>query len=192
ELVIGWTLAFASLGGILVTEVYNLIVAAAQTPGYLPHIPFPEGHDPANVAWRYTLLTGLIPGALILLLMPFGPESRGWSGRERRGWWGRKRAGTRRRPRSAGLSAPDPRRTTIVTALPSACASAAALGALQLTPPVISTGLPDLAGRQAELGKREAGLKTDRENLAKNKAELAKQTGEGAAAGKARIAQSEA
>ncbi|HJZ59307.1 MAG TPA: MFS transporter, partial [Gemmataceae bacterium] len=184
ELVIGWTLAFASLGGILVTEVYNLIVAAAQTPGNLPHIPFPEGHDPANVAWRYTLLTGLIPGALILLLMPFVPESRVWSER--------KRAGTLRRPRFAELFAPELRRTTIVTALLSACAYAAAFGALQLTPPVISTGLPDLAGRQAELGKREAGLKTDRENLAKNKAELAKQTGEGAAAGKARIAQSEA
>src|SRR5262249_37657493 len=39
ELVIGWTLAAASLGGILVTEVYNLIVEAARHDR-LPAIPF--------------------------------------------------------------------------------------------------------------------------------------------------------
>ncbi len=67
EMVIGWTLATASLGGILVTEAYNLIVEAAKTPGTLISLPFPEGHLPENVAWRFTLLTGLIPGAAILL-----------------------------------------------------------------------------------------------------------------------------
>src|SRR5213079_3799669 len=43
ELVIGWTLATASLGGILVTEAYNEIVELAKN-GLLPSIPFPEGH----------------------------------------------------------------------------------------------------------------------------------------------------
>src|SRR4051794_12762746 len=65
ELVIGWTLATASLGGILVTEAYNLIVDAAKTPGVLPALPFPDGHHVENTAWRFTLLTGLVPGAAI-------------------------------------------------------------------------------------------------------------------------------
>src|SRR4051794_20884203 len=36
EIVIGATLATSSLGGIFVTEAYNLIVEAARTPGTLP------------------------------------------------------------------------------------------------------------------------------------------------------------
>src|SRR5205807_4591122 len=39
ELVIGWTLATASLGGILVTEAYNLIVDG-QKHALLPALPF--------------------------------------------------------------------------------------------------------------------------------------------------------
>src|SRR5947209_8357708 len=52
EIIIGATLATASLGGILVTEAYNLIVEAARTPGVLPAFPFPDGHLADNVAWR--------------------------------------------------------------------------------------------------------------------------------------------
>ncbi|MBX9625839.1 MAG: MFS transporter [Gemmataceae bacterium] len=172
ELAIGWTLACASLGGIFVTEVYNAIVAAAKTPGALPAISFPAGHDPANVAWRYTLLTGLVPGLLILLLMPFVPESRVW--RER------KRAGTLRRPSFGALFAPDLRRTTIVTALLSACAYAAAFGALQMTPLQIAPGLPDLAERQAKVADRGKELKAI-------EGTLKGQTEENAKAGQARL-----
>jgi MFS family permease len=143
ERAIGWTLATASLGGILVTEVFNEIVAAART-GHLPALPvaFPSGHDPANVAWRYTLLTGLVPGALILLLMPFVPESRVWA--ERR------RAGTLRRPSFGELFAPGLRRTTVVTTVLSACGYAAAFGALQLTPLQMVPGLPGVAAVRKE------------------------------------------
>jgi len=147
ELAIGWTLATASLGGILVTEVYNGIVEAARTPGRLPELPFPNGHLPDNVAWRYTLLTGLIPGALILLLIPFVPESRVWAER--------KRAGTLQRPSFGELFSPGLIRTTLVTTVLSACGYAAAFGALQLTPLQIAPGLPALAARQAEVGKLE-------------------------------------
>ncbi len=135
ELAIGWTLACASLGGILVTEVYNGIVELART-GALPALPvaFPTGHDPANVAWRYTLLTGLVPGALILVLLPFVPESRVWLER--------KRAGALRRPNFGELFAPALRRTTLVTTVLSACGYAAAFGALQLTPLQMVPGLP--------------------------------------------------
>ena len=45
ELVIGWTLATASLGGILVTEVYNAIVEARASTAMLPSFRFPEGHN---------------------------------------------------------------------------------------------------------------------------------------------------
>ena len=140
EQAIAWTLATASLGGILVTEVYNLILEASKTPGTLPDISWPVGHDPANVAWRFTLLTGLIPGALILVLLPFVPESRVWAEK--------KRAGTLRRPKFSELFAPELRRTTIVTTLLSACGYAAAFGALQLTPLQIAPGLPDIVAKQ--------------------------------------------
>lgn len=175
ELAIGWTLACASLGGIFVTEVYSAIVEAAKTPGTLPAITFPAGHDPNNLAWRYTLLTGLVPGLLILLLMPFVPESRVW--RER------KRAGTLRRPSFGELFTPALLRTTLVTALLSACAYAAAFGALQMTPSQIAPGLPDMAPKTAEIASRG-------KDLAKLKAAVEKQSGEDAKAGKARIAES--
>ncbi len=145
ELAIGWTLATASLGGILVTEVFNVIVASAKA-GTLPALPiaFPEGHDPTNLAWRYTLLTGLIPGALILFLLPFVPESRVWLER--------KRAGTLRRPNFGELFSPALLRTTLVTAGLSACGYAAAFGALQLTPLQMVPGLPAVAEVRKEHG----------------------------------------
>ncbi len=129
EMAIGWTLACASLGGIFVTEVYNVIVAhVRENPAGISWLPVPVA------AWRYTLLTGLIPGALILLLMPFVPESRVWAEK--------KKAGTLQRPRFRELFAPELRRTTIVTTLLSACGYAAAFGALQLTPLQMAPGLP--------------------------------------------------
>jgi MFS family permease len=143
ELAIGWTLACASLGGILVTEVFNLIVAQARAGG-LPAVPWPTRHDPANVAWRFTLLTGLIPGLLILVLLPFVPESRVWLER--------KRAGTLRRASFGELFAPALRRTTVVTTVLSACGYAAAFGALQLTPLQMAPGLAALDPVKKENG----------------------------------------
>src|SRR5215212_5416024 len=52
ELAIGWTLATASLGGILVTEVYNLIVQHAAD---LPALPVGGSPETQHAAWRYTL-----------------------------------------------------------------------------------------------------------------------------------------
>lgn len=140
EMVIGWTLATASLGGILVTEAYNAIVEAAAH-GMLPEISF-GGHLRENVAWRYTLLTGLIPGAAILLLMPFVPES---------GVWKRKKQeGTLKRASFRELFSPTLRRTTIATTILSACGYAAAFGAIQLTPLQIVAGLPDIVAMTPE------------------------------------------
>ena len=140
EAAIGWTLACASLGGIFVTEVFNEIVAFLKE--YPEGVSWLSSLGIAPAAWRYTLLTGLIPGALILLLMPFVPESRAW--REK------KLSGTLKRPRFGELFAPELRKTTIVTTLLSACGYAAAFGALQLTPLQMVPGLPAVAEVQKE------------------------------------------
>jgi MFS family permease len=145
EIVIGWTLATASLGGLLVTAVYQAIVQASRTPGTLPAMPFPSGHLADNVVWRITLLTGLIPGAAILLLMPFVPESRVWKRR--------KEEGTLKRPSIGELFSPGMRRATLVTTILSACGYAAAFGALQMTPPHIVPGLPGIAEKNEEARK---------------------------------------
>src|SRR5438105_137217 len=122
EKIIGWTLATASLGGILVTAVYKWIVSNA---GDLPALPVGSGFNP-HAAWRYTLLTGLIPGAMILLMLPFVPESMVWKAR--------KQAGTLKRPSILELFSPALVRATVVTTILSACGYAAAFGALQMTP----------------------------------------------------------
>lgn len=142
EKAIAWTLATASLGGILVTEVFIQIKGIANE---LPALPVPEGSN-AHAAWRYTLLTGLIPGALILGLLPFVPESPVW----RR----KKQEGTLGRPSFGELFAPALRRTTLVTTVLSACGYAAAFGALQLTPPAIVQGVPTVAAQTVEFDEK--------------------------------------
>ena len=139
ELAIGWTQAFASVGGLLVTGANQLAVSYADS---LPMIPVRPPLDP-NASWRYTLITGLVPGLLILVLLPFVPESRVWLQR--------KRAGTLARPSFGQLFTPALRRTTLVTATLSACAYAAAFGALQLTPAQVVPGLPTLAEERKAL-----------------------------------------
>jgi MFS family permease len=148
EKVIGWSLAAASLGGILVTEVYTYLVSIAAD---LPALPVGGAAETQHAAWRYTLLTGLIPGAAILLLLPFVPESQAWLIK--------KRAGTLRRARFRELFAYDLLRTTLVTTILSACGYAAAFGALQLTPLQIAPGLPDMAELQKETAALQARAK---------------------------------
>lgn len=151
ELAIGWTLAFASVGGILVTEVFNAINGHLKAnPTGLPALPVPEGLN-AHAPWRYTLLTGLVPGAIILLLMFFVPESRVWAER--------KRAGTLKRPSLGELFTPQLRRTTIVTTILSACAYAGAFGALQLGPLVMAAAVPEVKDHPAAVAKVTADKK---------------------------------
>src|SRR5262249_32706778 len=86
ELVLGYTQAFASVGGLLVTAAnYFAVQHAAGWPG----LPVPEPFNPHS-SWRYTLMTGLIPAIPIAFMLPFVPESPLWA--ERR------RLGTLRRP----------------------------------------------------------------------------------------------
>ena len=139
EKVLGWTQAFASVGGLVVTVVNGWILKHAAA---LPGLPLAEPFN-GHADWRYTLITGLLPAIPIALLLPFVPESKSWL--ERR------RAGTLRRPSFGELFAPVLRRTTLVSAALSACAYGIAFGALQLTPTRIVPGLADLAEPQKTL-----------------------------------------
>ena len=138
ERVIAWSLAAASLGGLLVTVVDSWIVGLAPN---LPPIPTAPEHS-AHAPWRYTLISGLIPGAAILLLMPFVPESKVWSDK--------KAAGTLKRPSFAELFAPTLLRTTLVTTVLSACGYAAAFGALQVTPSQVILARSEIAEPRAK------------------------------------------
>ncbi|MCW5977245.1 MAG: MFS transporter [Bryobacteraceae bacterium] len=128
EAVLGYTQAFSSLGGLLVTGAYYLAVTYA---GSLPAVH--GGHE----AWRYTLMSGVVPAIPLIIIRPFLPESPMW--REK------KAAGTLKRPSFAELFRPAYRRTTLVTALMVACSYGAAFGAIQHVPRIVP-GLPELAG----------------------------------------------
>src|SRR5688572_23016871 len=69
EAVLGYTQAFSSVGGLLVTGAYYLAVHYAES---LPAI-----HG-AHAAWRYTLMSGVIPALPLIVIRPFLPESPVW------------------------------------------------------------------------------------------------------------------
>ena len=120
ESIIGYTQAFGSLGGVMVTTAYYLIVTYGAV---LPEVR--GGHE----AWRYTLMSGVIPAIPLIVIRPFLPESPIW--REK------KAAGTLKRPSFAEIFDVRFRRTTIVTTLMMACAFAAAFGAIQQVPRIV-------------------------------------------------------
>jgi MFS family permease len=120
EHVLGYTQAFSSVGGLLVTAANFL---AVQYGSLLPAIQ--GGHE----AWRYTLISGVIPALPLIIIRPFLPESPAWAAK--------KAAGTLRRPSIRELFSPELRRTTIVTTLMFACSYGAAFGALQHTPRIV-------------------------------------------------------
>ena len=120
EAVLGYTQAFSSIGGLLVTAAYFIVVTFAES--------FPEirgGHEP----WRYTLMSGVIPALPLIVIRPFLPESPTWQRK--------KLEGTLRRPSLAELFRPAFRRTTIVTTVMFACAYGGAFGALQHAPRIV-------------------------------------------------------
>ena len=126
EKVVGYTQAFGSLGGIMVTAGYYLSVTYGHA--------LPAVHG-AHEAWRYTLMSGLVPAIPLIAIRPFLPESPLW--REK------KAAGTLRRPSFGELFRPAFSRTTIVTTIMMACAYAAAFGAIQQVPRIVP-GLPEV------------------------------------------------
>lgn len=120
ESVLGYTQAFSSLGGVMVSGMAYLI---AKTAASLPTIH--GGHAP----WRYLLISGLIPAIPLIVIRPFLPESPVWAEK--------KAAGTLKRPSLAELFQPQFRRTTLVTAAMFACSLGAAFGAIQQLPQIV-------------------------------------------------------
>jgi MFS family permease len=139
ERVLGYTQAFSSIGGFMVAFANGLAISWVAG-GFLPHLKIPAFLNPApthgiDAAWRYTLMSGLIPAIPLILVRPFLPESPVW--REK------KAAGTLRRPSVAELFAPSLRRTTIVTTIMFACSLGAAFGAIQQMPQIVPA-LPEI------------------------------------------------
>ncbi|MGQ0634782.1 MAG: MFS transporter [Planctomycetaceae bacterium] len=139
ESVLGYTQAFSSIGGLLVAAAHGLAIAWAAD---LPAILLPESlnffggtiKDP-HAAWRYTLMSGLIPAIPLIVIRPFLPESPAWAEK--------KAAGTLKRPSLIELFEPRLRRTTLVTTLMFACSYGAAFGAIQQIPQIVP-GLPEV------------------------------------------------
>ena len=142
EKVLGYTQACSSLGGLLVAAA-NIL--AAKWALALPAIQ--GGHE----AWRYTLISGVIPALPLLFIRPFLPESPEWQ---------KKRdAGTLKRPSIAALFAPELRKTTILTTLIFAASYGIAFGAIQQLPQIIGAqriGTPLEAGHVAVLAVAKA------------------------------------
>jgi MFS family permease len=126
EAALGYTQAFSSIGGLLVTGAYYLAVTYGDN--------FPAIHG-THSAWRYTLISGVVPALPLIIIRPFLPESPAWRAK--------KAAGTLKRPSVAALFTPELRRTTIVTTLMFAFAYGAAFGAIQQMPRIVP-GLPEV------------------------------------------------
>lgn len=120
EQVLGYTQAFSSIGGLLVTVVYKLCVANSES---LPAI------FGAHSAWRYTLISGVLPALPLIIIRPFLPESPVWQQK--------REAGTLKRAAIGDIFQGGLARTTIVTALLFACGYGAAFGAIQLVPQIV-------------------------------------------------------
>lgn len=116
ESILGNTQAFQAVGGMMVTAAYYLAVTFGER---LPLIR--GGHE----AWRYTLLSGLIPAVPLLVVRPFLPESPLW--KERR------KMGGIRRPHLRELLSPILKKTTVIATLLFACTAALPYGAVQHT-----------------------------------------------------------
>src|SRR5687768_7369819 len=142
ERVLGYTQACSSFGGLMVATANGLCVAYAAS---LPAVSaFGLGVQDPHAAWRYTLMTGVIPAIPLILIRPFLPESPIW--REKRA------AGTLKRPSIAAIFAPELRRTTIVTTIMVAMSYGAAFGAIQQLPQIIP-GLPQVRAETQGLAR---------------------------------------
>ena len=140
EAVLGYTQAFSSAGGLLISSAYTLLATYSQS---LPAVA--GGHQP----WRYALISAVVPAIPLIIIRPFLPESPVWQEK--------KSKGTLRRPSFAEIFQPEYRRTTLITAVMFACSYGAAFGAIQHMPRIVPD-LPEVAKlapalRQAVVGK---------------------------------------
>ncbi|HEY7544006.1 MAG TPA: MFS transporter, partial [Blastocatellia bacterium] len=120
ESVLGYTQAFSSFGGLMVSGANYLVATFAES--------FPAIHG-GHAHWRYTLISGLIPAIPLIIIRPFLPESPTWKQK--------KAEGTLKRPSFKELFQPALKRTTLVTTIMVALAYAAAFGAIQQLPQIV-------------------------------------------------------
>lgn len=121
EKVLGYTQAFSSIGGLLVALANYYAATYANS--------FPAIHG-GHEAWRYTLISGVIPAIPLILIRPFLPESPAWA---------RKKAeGKLKRPSVRELFSPELIRTTVVTTLIFAASYGIAFGAIQQLPQILA------------------------------------------------------
>ena len=120
EKVLGYTQAFSSLGGLMIGGA-NVLAARFA-------LSFPAIHD-GHEAWRYTLISGVIPALPLILIRPFLPESPVWAQK--------KASGTLRRASVAELFSPALIRTTVLTTLVFAASYGIAFGAIQQLPQIL-------------------------------------------------------
>ncbi len=157
ESVLGYTQAFSSIGGLMVSGAYLFI---SQNATSFPAI-YGE-HSP----WRYALISAVIPVLPLIVIRPFLPESPVWK---------RKQAeGTLQRPSIGQLFQPMFLQTTIVTAALFACAYGAAFGAIQMTPQIVPGLVPELRDLRGLLTSYEGATHPDRLAKLKAAAETAK------------------
>jgi hypothetical protein len=95
-----------------------------------------------HAAWRYTLMSGLIPAIPLIIIRPFLPESPLWLQK--------KTSGTLKRPSIAQLFSPQLCRTTVVTTIMFACSYGAAFGAIQQLSQIVP-GLPETVAATKEI-----------------------------------------
>lgn len=138
EKVLGYTQAFSSLGGLLVA------LANYYAATYAEHLPLIHG---AHEAWRYTLISGVIPAIPLIVIRPFLPESPAWAQK--------KAEGLLKRPSIRELFSPELIRTTIVTTLIFAASYGIAFGAIQQLPQILAwpRGHVEIKAIAAEAGE---------------------------------------
>jgi len=143
ERVLGYTQAFSSFGGIMVAKANGLCVQYAASFPAISGFGV-ELSDP-HAAWRYTLMSGVIPAIPVILIRPFLPESPVWKQK--------RDAGTLKRPGIGELFAPALRKTTLVSALMVALSYGAAFGAInqvaQMVPGLVQDQTRNLPPPQA-------------------------------------------
>lgn len=171
EKVLGQTQAFSSVGGLLVAVAngwlgdFGARLPAVWVPGFLTGLIGQIGEAHHHEAWRYTLMSGIIPAIPLILIRPFLPESPAWKAK--------KESGSLKRPSFGQLFAPELRRTTLVTAIGFACTLGAAFGAIQQMPQIVP-GLKEVqvkaaAAREKAMAAAKADGVTD-EKILKAKA----------------------
>ncbi len=152
ERVLGFTQAFSSLGGIMVAGANYFCGTFAGS--------FPAIHG-THEAWRYTLISGVLPALPLIFIRPFLPESPVWQSKREQG--------ALKRPNILELFGPGLAKTTIITTLMFAASYGIAFGAIQQLPQILTA--PN-KGHNQILAEGKAAVKAAKEKAAADGKEL--------------------